>query len=77
MLKGSRVEIYRIAALLNGGMSRRRSRGLSLSVTGRSRGGEGICGGSPKAGRPYPRTTAKRALKDGGLEALDEVLDER
>jgi hypothetical protein len=28
----------------------------------------------PKAGRPYPRTTAKRALRGAGLEALDETF---
>ena len=30
----------------------------------------------PKAGRPYPSGTVKRALKGAGLEALDEVLDD-
>ena len=30
----------------------------------------------PKAGRPYPSKTVKRAIAGAGFEALDEVLDE-
>ena len=77
VLKGSRVEIYRIAALLNGGMSPEEIcedyPSLSLDAVAVARA---YAEAHPKQGRPYPRTTAKRALKDGGLEALDEVLDE-
>src|SRR6202044_460839 len=28
---------------------------------------------NPKAGRPYPRTSVKRALQGAGLEALDHI----
>jgi uncharacterized protein (DUF433 family) len=75
VLRGSDIEVYRIAALLDGGMSVDAvladypSLTRDAVVTARA-----YAAAHPKPGRPYPRTTAKRALRGAGLEALDEVL---
>lgn len=77
VLKGSGVEVYRIAALLSGGMTPEEIcedyPSLSRDEVAVARA---YAEAHPKQGRPYPSTTAKRALKGAGLEALDEVLDE-
>lgn len=77
VLKGTNIEVHRIAALLAGGMSPEEiiedypSLKAELVATAKA-----YADAYPKAGRPYPGRTVKRALKDGGLEALDEVLGE-
>jgi uncharacterized protein (DUF433 family) len=75
VLKGSDVEVYRIAALLEGGLSVDQVLAdypsLSRDAVEAARA---YAEAHPKPGRPYPRTTAKRALQGAGLEALDEVL---
>lgn len=77
VLKGTDVEVYRVAALLGGGMTPEEIRHdyPSLSpdavVTAKA-----YAEAHPKAGRPYPTRTVKRAIKGAGLEAFDEVLDE-
>ncbi|WP_442753275.1 DUF433 domain-containing protein [Methylocystis sp. JAN1] len=77
ILKGTDVEVYRVAALLAGGMTPEEIRHdyPSLSpdavVTAKA-----YAEAHPKTGRPYPAKTVKRAIKGAGLEALDEVLDE-
>jgi uncharacterized protein (DUF433 family) len=75
VLKGSDVEVYRIAALLAGGLSVDQVLAdypsLSRDAVEVARA---YAEAYPKPGRPYPRTTAKRALRGAGLEALDEVL---
>jgi len=77
VLKGTNVEVYRIAALLSGGASPEAiaedypSLTHYLIATAKAYGLA-----YPKPGRPYPAKTAKRALKGAGLEALDEVLDD-
>jgi uncharacterized protein (DUF433 family) len=77
LLRGSTIEVYRIAALLDGGMSVDEvltdypSLTRQAVLTART-----YAETHPKPGRPYPRTTAKRALQGAGLEALDEVLDD-
>lgn len=74
LLKGTTIEVYRIAALLDGGAS---IEGVledypSLSAeeveTARA-----YVEAYPKAGRPYPRSSVKRALQGAGLEALDDA----
>ncbi len=75
VLRGSDVEVYRIAALLDGGMSVDQVLADYPSLTRDSVvAARAYAAVHPKAGRPYPRTTAKRALQGAGLEALDEVL---
>lgn len=75
LLKGTDIEVYRIAALLDGGMqvesvladypSLTRDQVLVAKV---------YADAHPKPGRPYPPITAKQAMRGAGLDALDEVL---
>jgi len=75
VLRGSDVEVYRIAALLDAGMSVDEVLADYPSLTRDAVvAARAYAAVHPKAGRPYPRTTAKRALQGAGLEALDEVL---
>lgn len=78
VLKGTDVEVHRVAALLGGGLTPEDVCEdypfLSLEAVAVAKA---YADAHPKLGRPYPRTTAKRALKGAGLEALDEVLDEQ
>jgi len=77
VLKGSDIEVHRIKALLDGGLSVD-----DVLVDYPSLTGDAIVAARtyaeayPKPGRPYPSTTAKRALRGAGLEALDGVLDD-
>lgn len=77
LLKGTTIEVHRVAALLNGGMTVEEvckdypSLTPALVTTAKT-----YAETHPKAGRPYPATTVKRALRGAGLEALDEVFDE-
>ena len=75
LLKGTAIEVHRIAALLDGGMS---VDDILTDYPSLSRDAVEIAAAyaavHPKSGRPYPRTTAKRALRASGLDALDEVL---
>ena len=78
MLKGSDVEVHRISALLDGGLGPREVCEDYPSLTpGQVETARAYAEAYPKTGRPYPRTTAKRALRGAGFEALDEVLDPR
>jgi uncharacterized protein (DUF433 family) len=74
LLKGTQVEVYRIAALLEGGASidqvLQDYPSLSRQQVETS---QAYAEAYPKAGRPYPRTSIKRALQGAGLEALDEA----
>src|SRR5208282_61240 len=75
VLRGTDIEVYRIAALLAGGMS---VEDIETDYPSLSRdaieAAKAYADAHPKPGRPYPKTTAKRALREAGLEALDEVL---
>jgi uncharacterized protein (DUF433 family) len=75
VVKGSDIEVYRIAALLAGGMS---IKDVQQDYPSLSRdaieAAKAYAAVHPKSGRPYPTTTAKRALRGAGLDALDEVL---
>lgn len=75
VLKGTSVEVYRLAALLSGGMSVEEVQEDYPSLTTEMiETARAYAEAHPKTGRPFPRTTAKRALRGAGLEALDEVL---
>ena len=68
--------MYRIAALLAGGLSVSEVLEDYPSLSAEDvETAQTYAEAHPKAGRPYPRTTAKRALKGAGLEALDDVLE--
>lgn len=76
LLRGTTIEAHRIAALLGGGMTPEEIRsdypGLTLEQIETARA---YAEAYPKSGRPYPAKTVKKALRAGGLEGLDEVLD--
>jgi uncharacterized protein (DUF433 family) len=77
VLKGTDLEVYRIAALLGGGMTPdeicKDYPSIALKHVAVAKD---YADAHPKTGRPYPSKTVKRAIKGAGLEALDEVLDE-
>ena len=76
LLKGTDIEVHRIAALLGGGMTPAEIcqdyPSLTLEAVAIAKT---YAEAYPKPGRPYPSKTVKRAIKSAGLEALDEVLD--
>lgn len=76
VLKSTNVEVYRIAALLSGGLTPQEIGEDYPSLTQEQIAtAKAYSEAHPKPGRPYPGTTAKRALKGAELEALDDVLD--
>lgn len=72
LFKGKDVEVHRIATLLEGGASVEQVLedypSLSRSDIETAKD---YAKAHPKAGRPYPRLSAKRALVGAGLEALE------
>lgn len=75
LLKGTTTEVYRIAALLEGGMPVDAVLADYPSLThDQVMAAKAYAGAHPKPGRPYPPITAKQALRGAGLDALDEVL---
>jgi uncharacterized protein (DUF433 family) len=76
LLRGTDIEVHRIAALLGGGMTPAEIREDYPSLTpGAVAVAKIYAEAYPKPGRPYPSRTVKRAIKGAGLEALDESLD--
>ncbi len=74
MLKGTSTEVYRIAALLEGGAPIEQVLEDYPSLSrNQVETAQAYAEAYPKAGRPYPRTSVKRALQGAGLEALDGV----
>ena len=74
MLKGTSTEVYRIAALLEGGAPIEQVLEDYPSLSrNQVETAQAYAEAYPKAGRPYPRTSAKRALQGAGLEALDDA----
>ncbi|RXH15604.1 DUF433 domain-containing protein [Bradyrhizobium guangzhouense] len=76
VLKGTKVEVHRIAALLAGGMTVAQICEDYPSLNPEMIGvAKSYAEAYPKAGRPYPSKTVKRAIKGAGLEALNEFID--
>jgi len=74
LLNGTEIEIYRIAALLDGDASIEQILDDYPSLSRQEiETARAYAEAYPKAGRPYPRTTVKRALQGAGLEALDDA----
>lgn len=74
MLKGTSTEVYRIAALLEGGAPIEQVLDEYPSLSrNQVETAQAYTEAYPKAGRPYPRTSVKRALQGAGLEALDDA----
>jgi len=77
VLQGTDIEVHRIASLLGGGMTPEQISEDYPSLTREAIAtAKAYAEAHPKAGRPYPSMTVKRAMAGAGLEALDEVLDE-
>ncbi len=69
------TEVYRIAALLEGGMPVDAVLADYPSLTfDQVVAAKAYADAHPKPGRPYPPITAKQALRGAGLDAVDEVL---
>jgi uncharacterized protein (DUF433 family) len=72
LIKGTRIEVFRIATLLDGGITietvLRDYPPLNQRQVMAAKAYAGI---NPKVGRPYPKTTAKAAMRGSGLDALD------
>lgn len=79
LIKGTRIEVFRIAALLDGGMTVEAVLGDYPSLKERQvLAAKAYAEVNPKVGRPYPGLTAKAALRNGrgGLErALAAACD--
>jgi uncharacterized protein (DUF433 family) len=74
VLKGTEIEVYRIAALLDGGATIEQVLEDYPSLSRENvETAKAYADAYPKAGRPYPRTSVKRALQGAGLEALDDA----
>lgn len=74
LLKGTSIEVYRIAALLDGGSSPQQVlEDYPSLLVQQVEAAQAYAEAYPKAGRPYPRTSVKRALQGAGLEALDDA----
>jgi uncharacterized protein (DUF433 family) len=74
LLKGTSVEVYRIAALPEGGAPIEQVLEDYPSLSrNQVETAQAYAEAYPKAGRPYPRTSVKRALQGAGLEALDDA----
>ena len=77
VLKGTHIEVHRIAALLSGNMTTEEiiedypSLTPEMVVTAKT-----YAEAHPKTGRPYPSKTVKRAIKKVGLDALRDVLNQ-
>ncbi|MFG1304693.1 DUF433 domain-containing protein [Xanthobacter autotrophicus] len=74
LLKGTSIEVYRIAALLDGGAAIEQVLEDYPSLSRQEvETAKAYAEAHPKAGRPYPRTSVKLALRGAGLEALDDA----
>ncbi|EIF29069.1 hypothetical protein BCh11DRAFT_04501 [Burkholderia sp. Ch1-1] len=79
-IKGTHVEVYRVAALLEGGSSPRDVRADYPSLTTDQTEFAGTYSKAiPKKGRPYPKKSFRRSLEGLDLDSLglgDEATDE-
>jgi uncharacterized protein (DUF433 family) len=76
VLKGTDIEVYRIAALFRGMTPEQICEDYPSLTREAVAAAKAYADAHPRAGRPYPSITVKRAVKGAGLEALDEVMDE-
>ena len=76
VLKGTTIEVHRIAALLEGGVSIERvlSDHPSLSRAQVVAAGD-YAAAHPKVGRPFPARSVKQAFDEAKLDGLADVLD--
>lgn len=75
VIRGTDIEVHRIAALLEGGMSVEEIIEDFPSLTrSQVEAARQFAAAHPKPGRPYPKTTFKRLLRNSRLHELDDVL---
>lgn len=75
VIKGTRIEVYRISALMDGGVTHQAVLEDYPSLTQEQI--ELACAYAeaiPKKGRPYPKVSFKRVIGALGLDALDDAL---
>ncbi|WP_413992092.1 DUF433 domain-containing protein [Labrys okinawensis] len=73
LIKGTDIEAHRIAALLEGGMTLEAVREDYPSLDeDQILAAQIYAELHPKVGRPFPRITAKAAMRNSGLDALDD-----
>ncbi|TPK85685.1 DUF433 domain-containing protein [Mesorhizobium sp. B2-4-13] len=74
LIKGTSIEAHRVAALLAGGASLERILADYPSLDeDKVHAAELYAAAHPKVGRPYPKTTAKKALESVDFSALDDL----
>ncbi len=74
-VQGTTIEVHRIAALMDGGMTVETILADYPSLTERQvLAAKAFADAHPKPGRAYPKRTAKAALRGAGFDVLDEVL---
>lgn len=77
LIRGTSVEVYRVAALFEGGASideiQKDYPGLSEAQIRKASEYAKVI---PKKGRPYPKKSFKRALEEMNFDALDELEGE-
>ena len=72
-IKGTRIEAFRIAALLDGGMTMGAVlRDYPSLDEHQVLAAKAYAESNPKVGRSYPKITAKAAMRGSGLDALDD-----
>lgn len=72
VLKGTDIEVHRIAALLGGGMTAEEVLADYPSLNADQVAiADVYAAAHPKSGRPYPRTTAKAAMRQADFSGLD------
>jgi uncharacterized protein (DUF433 family) len=75
VIKGTKIEAHRIAALLDGGMTVEAILHDYPSLKGRQVvAAKAYADANPKPGRPYPKTTAKAAMRRADLDELEGFL---
>jgi uncharacterized protein (DUF433 family) len=73
LIKGTDIEAHRIAALLDGGTSAEEVLRDYPSLKAKHiLAAKTYAEANPKAGRPYPKLTAKAAMRAANLSALDD-----
>ena len=73
LIKGTQIEAHRIAALLDGGMTVEAVlRDYPSLMERQVLAAKAYADANPKPGRPFPRQTAKAAMRVSGLGELDD-----
>lgn len=78
LIKGTAIEAHRIASLLEGGMKVEAVLHDYPSLHGHQvMAAQAYARAHPKPGRPYPKISAKAAMRNAGLDGLEEIMGSR